>query len=439
MRQGEKLTERTNSAEKTTFVSFDEWTGGRQIQSVGTNHGAPEVPFQKWRNFKEAFAPELIGRAISESRIPVRSCLDPFGGSGTTALACQFSGVHPITMEVNPYLADLIEAKLSSYNTDALARDLGQVLRKAARSKRHASSVFAHLPGTFVEPGKRGRWIFDRQIADILAKILISIDEVQNRSHNRFFRVILGGVLINLSNVVVSGKGRRYRRNWEDRRTCENDVIQIFCESAQQAISEIAAHSNRICPTYEVHRGDCRKLLSKVKKFDLCVFSPPYPNSFDYTDIYNVELWTLGYLDGWTANRKLRSSTISSHVQISRTFARAPTESCSLSSVVRRLSASRSNLWDSRIPEMVGGYFADLKGVLGAIHVNLHEDGMLWMVVGSSQYANVSIPTAKIISEICSSVGFKLVRKERCRSMRTSAQQGGNCKLAETLIVLSRI
>ena len=55
-------------------------------------------------------------------------------------------------------------------------------------------------------------------------------------------------------------------------------------------------------------------------QFDLVVFSPPYPNSFDYTDIYNVELWALGYLGSSADNRKLRGETLRSHVQIRRAY-----------------------------------------------------------------------------------------------------------------------
>jgi DNA modification methylase len=99
-------------------VAFENWTQGRLVPTLGTNSGAEKLPFQSWRHFKEAFAPELVARAISESGRLLKRCIDPFGGSGTTALACQFLGVEPITIEVNPYLADLIEAKLASYVSD---------------------------------------------------------------------------------------------------------------------------------------------------------------------------------------------------------------------------------------------------------------------------------------------------------------------------------
>ncbi len=34
---------------------------------------------------------------------------------------------------------------------------------------------------------------------------------------------------------------------------------------------------------YVVLRGDSRELLGSIDEADLAVFSPPYPNSFDYT------------------------------------------------------------------------------------------------------------------------------------------------------------
>lgn len=84
--------------EDSLHISFDSWTQGREVPSLGTNAGADKLPFQTWHHFKEAFAPELGARAIKESKRTVKRCADPFGGSGTTALACQFLGVAPVTI-----------------------------------------------------------------------------------------------------------------------------------------------------------------------------------------------------------------------------------------------------------------------------------------------------------------------------------------------------
>jgi hypothetical protein len=419
------------------YVRFDDWTQGRLLPSLGTNAGADELPFQNWRKFKEAYAPELVERAVRESGISVRQALDPFGGSGTTALACQFLGVRPITAEVNPFLADLIEAKLGRYDADDLARDLGVIGRLTSRNEIHAWEYLAHLPDTFVEPGVKSRWIFDRPVALRIAAFMQAIDQLNKPHHRRLFRVLLGGILIGVSNVVISGKGRRYRRGWQLRKRSAECVNDAFFETARNAITDIHRYAHRLECKYELIRGDSRSALGKGR-WDLAVFSPPYPNSFDYTDVYNIELWTLGYLRSFEANRLLRQSTLSSHVQISRAFTPAPAASPILDRTIVNLTDARDSLWDRRIPEMVGSYFADLLGVLGRIRTGMALGGNTWLVVGDSQYAGVAIATADIIGQLAPTVGWTVIGFEPFRSMRLSAQQGGKPELAETLIMLRR-
>jgi hypothetical protein len=70
-------------------ATFDSWIGGRAAEYLSTNFRAEPIAFQTWRNFKEAFAPELVQSAIDETSEnlgrAVRTCIDPFGGSGTSA------------------------------------------------------------------------------------------------------------------------------------------------------------------------------------------------------------------------------------------------------------------------------------------------------------------------------------------------------------------
>ena len=93
-------------------------------------------------------------------------------------------------------------------------------------------------------------------------------------------------------------------------------------------------------------------------------------------------------------------------------------------------------LWDHRIPEMVGAYFADLMGVVGRIHRRLSPGGSIWLVVGESRYADVLIASADITVELVEASGWRIKGFEPFRSMRSSAQQGGRQDLAETLIMI---
>ena len=415
---------------------FQEWIQGRRINVLSTNSGASELPFQGWRNFKEAFTPELVARAISESPIDVRSSFDPFGGSGTTALTSQFLGVRPTTIEVNPFLADLIAAKLQSYDADALARDLGSILRNASSRKNLTLELLSRLPPTFVQPGVAGRWLFDYDIAHRIMDFRASIDCLDNLSHRRLFRVLLGGLLVEVCNAITSGKGRRYRSGWEVRPRSARQVDDLFCKSAENAVSEIYKYSSRKCRESVTLQGDCRLLAGDVKS-DIVVFSPPYPNSFDYTDVYNLELWMLGYLFDKTSNRRLRASTLTSHVQLLRQYSPAPTESAILQRTLRQLESSRSELWSRWIPEMIGAYFADMRQVLSAIACGMTSGGTAWIVTGDSRYAEANVPTARIIVELLEPP-WRLIHLEPFRSMRSSPQQGGREDLEETLIVLRK-
>ncbi|HSD16067.1 MAG TPA: hypothetical protein VLC71_02250 [Thermomonas sp.] len=418
-------------------VSFESWTRQRHLVSIGSNAGAEPLPFQGWHHFKEAFAPEVVARAVRQSERPIASCLDPFGGSGTTALACQFLGVAPTTIEVNPYLADLTEAKLCAYDVDDLALDFSRILR-ATSGRTGSVARFANLPPTFIERASSERWIFDRVVAKRLGAYLDAIDALNRPHHRRLFRVLLGGMLIAVSNVVVNGKGRRYRRAWAERCIQPSTVDHLFRQRCQAAIAEIHEHRYRRYRGYTLLRGDCLTQIEASAPIDLSVFSPPYPNSFDYTDVYNVELWILGYLDGSESNHSLRKATLCSHVQIKRDFQPAPAGSLRLSRALGRLRRERDSLWSRWIPDMVGHYFHDMCGVLRTLEQRLTSEGEVWAIVGDSRYAGVQVPVARILGDLAPNLGYRVVNIEPFRSMRASAQQGGQHQLDESLLVLRK-
>lgn len=417
---------------------FTEWTSNRPITSLGTNSGSSSIAFQNWHKFKEAFPPELIYKAVCNDKRDIRTCIDPFGGSGTTALASQFLGISSTTVEVNPFLVDVIKSKLTLLNSDELAHELGSLCDKVSRRETDPAKYFRNVPRTFIEPGHNGRWLFDSLVATRVATILHAIDEIPDPSRRRFFRVILGGVLIPISNVTVNGKGRRYRRNWESVSINPREVDRQFVSHCQDAIADIHRFADRpIVKSYVIH-GDARNLRSK-RLHDLAIFSPPYPNSFDYTDVYNVELWMLGYLTTMDANRTLRNSTLTSHVQLHRNYAKPPSGAPTLDATLTALEAIRAELWSQWIPSMVGAYFADLMTVLRRVFAVLNSEASCWIVVGDSRYGGVFVPTAQILEELAPTIGCSVVEADPFRSMHSSAQHGGAEELSETLLVLKRI
>ena len=419
-------------------VQFRDWTGNRYISSVGTNAGSPMLPFQRWRRFKEAFAPEIVERALCETPGPVRHIADPFGGSGTTALAAQFLGTRSTTIEVNPFLADLIEAKIAPLDFDAATTAFGRVVERVASGCAPSRPLFPGAPATFIEPGHDGRYIFSRRVARRLLAYRSAIDLVQDRDCRRLFRVVLASTAIPASNVVVSGKGRRYRQGWRKRERDPQVVDELFRVGVLEALHDLRRFASRRCLDYVLLRGDARTLAADIGPHDLAVFSPPYPNSFDYTDVYNVELWALGYLHNGAGNTRLRHATLRSHVQLLCDYDNRGVRSSTLTKTIDALRLLRDRLWNRHIPEMIGAYAADLALVLDHLRGGLRSRGRAYIVVGDSRYAGVDVPVARILTELAEPLDYRLVATEPSRSMRASPQQGGRHELGETLVVLER-
>lgn len=417
-------------------TNFRRWTGQRSVQTLGTNAGAAVLPFQGWRKFKEAFAPELIEHAVNESSNEISTVLDPFGGSGTTALAAQFLGLTPTTIELNPFLADLIEAKLCRYDLSELADGLEAVLSEPSLGEAEVASAKARLPPSFVEPGTGERWIFGDKLAREIFRLRAGIDRLPIGAVQRLLRVLLASAAVNSSNIVVSGKGRRYRRSWEIKEVAPDDFRATWIASVGEALRDISQYASVRSNAYHLLRGDSRALIKECNTVDLAVYSPPYPNSFDYTDVYNVELWIMGYLQNKIDNTNLRGATLSSHVQISRNFSPAPKGSPKLDLSISSLRAAKSELWSAQIPDMVGGYFADLLGIIRAVAERLSDGGTQWLVVGDSRYAGIDVPVAAILEELWAAEGGTILNHQPFRSMRSAPQQGGKAELLETLLVL---
>jgi DNA modification methylase len=411
----------------------------RSLVPETSNQPALSMPYQRWFKFKEAFAPAFVVETIRALPYEPRHCLDPFGGSGTTALTCQFLGIGSTTIETNPFLADLIESKLISYDIGQLRQTFRQVIRRAKKRKLSARTVNHSFPGsprTFVEPGDGERWVFNREVAEAVLALRSEIDEVDDTTCRRFLRVMLGCRLIEVSNVVVNGKGRRYRSSWKKRSVTPTDVFAAFEEACLIGFADIESFRRRRQSDYAVLRGDSRELIKQCKSADFILTSPPYPNSFDYTDIYNVELWALGYLTSSIDNHNLRMRTLRSHVQIAHDKGIAECASPVLHSTYRTLVRHRDKLWNPRIPEMICLYFEDLERVLKGCRAVLRKGGYVVMALGNSRYAGVVIDVPRILCDLIESLGFELVKKQSVRSMRASSQQGGRQVLTESLLWL---
>ena len=428
---------RLNSAQ-VKQTDLEEWLKHySEAAPTSSNSGSGDVPFQRWFHFKEAFSPKFVADTISSAPYQVNTCIDPFCGSGTTALTSRFIGVDSISIELNPFIADVAKAKVTPVSPLKLASAAEQIIREVSGESLKAP-VTPVVPATFREPGVDGKWIFSADTFDVCILLNQKINEVSNRKVARLLRVLLGSVLVKSSNVVVNGKGRRYRSNWQGNQSTPSDLISAFEAAVALALDDMAKFDLDNNVSSKIYVGDTRKRLGQIKEADIAIFSPPYPNSFDYTDVYNIELWMLGYLSSYQQNSSLRRSTLRSHVQIKWPRLVRATDSSALNRVIEELREVSTKLWNKNIPEMIAHYFADLNRVFKHLNRILPENGLAVVAIGDSQYAGIHVDVAEILEEVVLPVGFRMVEMGAIRSMRNSSQHGGRLELSEHCLVFRK-
>lgn len=420
-------------------------TAPSAIPSVGSVSvsalDAIALPRHRWYFFKEAFSPAIVTLAMADTGCaPSDTVFDPFSGSGTVPLQATIDGSRVAALEVNPFLAFVSKAKLMQCRITTLEARAADAIKSMRRGRKSPLEGFS----TFSERKGLDKWLFNIEVLrGFEGGWHEAVDEAGYGSAQALVRLCLLGAAMDVCNATKDGKCLRYRSDWKDREFGRNDLIKAF-EDRIKIVSEDLKTQPLPKSLRVVARGDARRRAAP-KPFRLCVTSPPYLNSFDYTDVYRPEL----FLGKWTRDmadlRRLRLRTMRSHVQVHWSKPKTDAFGSHYAESMKALRPHEADLWDSRLPLMIQAYFEDIKSVLDQLRTKAAQDASLWIVVSTSAYAGVEIPVDLIIADIATSCRWYLREVSVLRHLdRLAGQQwsdlarkkGQGPYLRESLIIL---
>jgi hypothetical protein len=379
------------------------------------------LPRHRWYFLKEAFSPDLVKSAIREAKLePTSLVVDPFCGSGTVPLTAVSLGFRATAFEVNPFLCFVARAKLSSPQP--------RLVKSLAATAEHgiADGAPSLLEGfsTFTPRDQLEKWLFNTDVLRGFEGGWQAISMSRDRAAD-LVRLCLIGAAMDCCNAAKDGKCLRYKTDWPTLSFSRCDLLKAF----RQRLNEVLGDIDTPLParTKSIYLADARSSINEIflnQVFQLCVTSPPYLNSFDYSDVYRPELFLGKFVRSMTELRALRQHTVRSHVQakwkdpIESTFGDHYKES--LSSIIEQ----RHELWNRRIPLMIQAYFEDMKAVLRRLRKRADDNASAWIVISTSSYAGVELPVDLIIADIGSQVGWSFREVSVIRYLRrVSVQQ----------------
>ncbi|WRS28577.1 hypothetical protein U6B65_05445 [Oscillospiraceae bacterium MB08-C2-2] len=411
---------------------------GDCIPNFSTNM---ESPRHRWYEFKEGFGNTLVHRAISETRAINRkktlTVLDPFSGSGTTPLTALQNECNAIGLEVNPFMSFVGKTKCQAKNSskETLIKELSYILDK---TPFEISSPLENQ-SSFSPNGIRDKWLFNRSVLRGFEALKRYINECQNKD---IFMLALFSATMKCCNAQKDGKCLRYKKNWDTFAFSSIELRSIFKQESLNIINDIE-QSPLLVGNRDFFDGDSRKSLLKIdsRNVDLVVFSPPYLNSFDYSDIYRPELFLGGYVTNNEQLRLIRKETLRSHVQYKwNTIDQANSDWAK--NISEQVQGKKELLWNKDIPQMIDAYFYDMEQIFKESYRVAAPNAQLWFVVATSAYAGVEIPVDLILADIAVKQGWALKTVNALRKLRTSSQcanaDGQKIRLRESLVICQK-
>ncbi len=380
--------------------------------------GIGTFPRHRWYFVKEGFSPDLVRLAIEAEDIKRGEfMIDPFSGSGTVALTGALAGLNTQAFEVNPFLRFLSSTKLRDAS--------GVEFRKSSLIVHRAleKSIKSPLEGysTFTSGNRWSRWLFP-------TPILRTFEAGQRAAadspigHRGLLKLALIGAAMDCCNATRDGKCLRYPKGW-----AENEATPArFRANFLDRVSMMAEDLSKVpLPRYAaaVKEGDARRLIPKMEnKFRLCITSPPYLNSFDYSDVYRPELFLGQFVKSTDSLMRVRLRTIRSHIQASWKNPTKDQFGALYANCIAEIRERIHDLWNPRIPTMIQAYFEDMEGVLRSLRTKARKNASLWLVVSTSAYAGIEVPVDLILAEVGQRSGWYLREIGVLRYLRSSPQ-----------------
>jgi DNA modification methylase len=378
---------------------------------------AAQYSRHRWYFFKEAFSPMIVDHAIDDACLKKGDLVvDPFCGSGTAPLQAAVRGLKGHGIEVNPFLAFVARTKLAHCSVRSFDESLSRVLSVVGRGQKSGLEGFS----TFSRTQGSKRWLFNRSVLRSFDSAWTVATSDRGPASN-LVRLCLLEAAMASCNAEKDGKCLRYRPQWEDLGFNRGHFTSALTTQAMLVRDDLVkappAGAGRI------EQGDVRK-RELPSGFKLCVTSPPYLNSFDYTDVYRPELFLGGFVSSMPELVRLRLRTLRSHVQVSWPKPKEHQYGTRYADSLKRVIERKDRLWDRRIPEMIQAYFEDVEVVLKALKRRAHPEASVWLVVSTSAYAGVEIPVDLIIADIATACGWFLREVKVLRHLgRLAGQQ----------------
>ena len=367
-------------------------------------------PIHCWYSYLEGYSSCLIDDLIQEIGLDnIQTVYDPFCGTGTTSLVASKYGLRSYYSETNPFMRQVIEAKINSVKR---LRDSG-VNSTHLRQLLHKIESYNYQ--LHMEPPQWDGFekFFDEDALNMLKDMLYEVKQIKDPDSREIALIILASVTVRASKMIRQGDLRVAKPG--EKNDGDRNIVANFIDKLQTAINDIESKecptlAETICLSPDARDIDAESII------DCVITSPPYLNGTNYIRNTKLELKLAGYITSEKDLPIFHSKGIIAGINnVSKRKQNIKAPAC----VEPYLAELEPVSYDSRIPIMVAGYFQDMAKVIERLSHGVRDGGYFIMDIGDSQFAGVHIPTHELLAKICADYGFELYDEEILRERRS--------------------
>jgi DNA modification methylase len=369
--------------------------------------------------------------------------LDPFMGSGTTAVESSVQNCNIYGTEMDPFARLIAEVSIFRFDKkelkkiDAIYNDIINNWKNFPIDKK----LYPNLNNIEY-------WFDETIFTDLLRLKSYLYHKIKNEKIFKFFQVTFADCIKPSSKMERQSTKPYISRKFKKEVKPVIESFEYSFKAHLKAISQYNTDHESIKSSSKINwLGTDATNFNTVKDIiDVAITSPPYLNAFDYTQIIKVESAWLGTLVNsdidtlrhkQVGHEKRRDNSV--NPLVSEIFKLYYGKIIKMSG---SLEAKKSKTNYKNVANTCLSYFNDMYNNLVCVKAVLKRGGEYHLVIGDNVIKNIEIPTHKLIAEIAQSIGFKWVGyyKYAIKDHRTSIprnENGGKIK-HEYVIILKK-
>lgn len=393
---------------KTTFHEL-QWGAEIQLPNSRALSRSPHFVGGRYPCRSVAYVPRMILEDFSTNTSNF-TVLDPFMGSGTTAIeAVRFAkSVHGV--EVDPYarlIAEVSSSKYTSLEIDEIQALISEIKMKAPQQET--------IPALYPELKNIEYWFSEGNFTELL-KLKSTIFDLTDEGKFRNFLLAAFGDIIRACSKAERQSLKPYISKKYEK--TPKPVLEEFSRISQKYIdavhrSEMNKSDGIIWEGWDATNFDVSTSI------DLAITSPPYINAMDYTRCIKLESAWIGTADD-EAIRAVRKAQLGESIRRHRTVGDE-----FIYSIARRHFETLETIDENRFRTALV-FFDDMKRNLQSVFRALKSGGRYYIIIGNSRIRGIEVPTHQVIAEIAEELGYKWDKHflYRIKDHRTSIPRG---------------